>query len=112
MTHSSLHTGIKPYQCQCCGNQFSCIGNLIKHRKIRPQTCGLPQYTNIKCAPRASTKGNLFFLFLNQCISFRRLNFHSTFSSGQFDNKKREFSETSLCKAKNRERARITVCTR
>lgn len=58
VTHSSIHTGIKPYQCQCCGNQFSCIGNLIKHRRIRPQTCGLPQYSNAKCAPRASTKGN------------------------------------------------------
>lgn len=60
VTHSSLHTGIKPYQCQCCGNQFSCIGNLIKHRKIRQQTCGLPQYKIMKCAPRASTKGNHF----------------------------------------------------
>ncbi|XP_031617514.1 zinc finger protein 665-like [Contarinia nasturtii] len=56
VTHSSLHTGIKPYQCQCCGSQFSCIGNLIKHRRVRPETCGLPQYTNVKCAPRASTK--------------------------------------------------------
>lgn len=59
VTHSSLHTGIKSYQCECCSRQFSCIGNLIKHRRTRPETCGLPKYKNIKCAPRASTKGDL-----------------------------------------------------
>lgn len=59
VTHSSLHTGIKSFQCECCARQFSCIGNLIKHRRTRPGTCGLPQYKNIKCAPRASTKGEL-----------------------------------------------------
>lgn len=57
VTHSSLHTGVKPYICECCGQKFSCVGNLIKHRRVRPQSCGLPKYTNAKCAPRASTKG-------------------------------------------------------
>lgn len=79
VTHSSVHTGIKPYICECneiaqniqswiklcvwslgecCSSQFSCVGNLIKHRKARPETCGLSKYSNRKCAPRASTKGN------------------------------------------------------
>ncbi|KAG4073460.1 hypothetical protein HA402_000684 [Bradysia odoriphaga] len=57
VTHSSLHTGIKPYLCEGCGSRFSCIGNLIKHRKSRPKTCGLPQFCkNTKIAPRASSK--------------------------------------------------------
>lgn len=52
-----MHTGIKPYQCEGCTSRFSCIGNLIKHRRTRPETCGLPKYrTNVKVAPRASAK--------------------------------------------------------
>lgn len=56
VTHSSLHTGVKPYICEGCGNRFSCIGNLIKHRRSRPDSCGLPQFKNKKIAPRASAK--------------------------------------------------------
>lgn len=57
VTHSSVHTGVKPYVCEFCDSRFSCIGNLIKHRRARPQTCGLPQYSsNSKCAPRPSSK--------------------------------------------------------
>lgn len=57
VTHSTLHTGIKPYLCEACGNRFSCVGNLQKHRKTRPDTCGLPIYgKNTKAAPRASAK--------------------------------------------------------
>lgn len=78
VTHSTLHTGLKvsfciywklisilielirtflqPYQCQHCQQTFSCIGNLIKHRKIRPDTCGLPKYTNQKIRHRAGVK--------------------------------------------------------
>lgn len=41
ITHSTLHTGIKPFQCENCGSSFSCIGNLIKHRKTHADTCGL-----------------------------------------------------------------------
>lgn len=41
ITHSTLHTGIKPFQCENCGNAFSCIGNLIKHRRTHADTCGL-----------------------------------------------------------------------
>lgn len=48
MTHSSIHTKIKPYSCENCHQTFSCVGNLIKHRKIRPDTCGAPQFTNKK----------------------------------------------------------------
>lgn len=51
-----MHTGIKPYLCECCTLTFSCIGNLIKHRKIRPTTCGLPIYTNKKICKRAGVK--------------------------------------------------------
>lgn len=40
ITHSTLHTGIKPYQCEGCGNAFSCVGNLLKHRKTHTDTCG------------------------------------------------------------------------
>lgn len=57
VTHSSVHTGIKPYICSACDKLFSCVGNLIKHRRARPQTCGLPKYNvNTKCAPRPSSK--------------------------------------------------------
>lgn len=66
VTHSSLHTGVKPYVCQCCGQKFSCVGNLIKHRRVRPQSCGLPKYTNAKCAPRASTKGTFVVFVLKK----------------------------------------------
>lgn len=40
VTHSTLHTGIKPYQCESCYNSFSCVGNLLKHRKTHAETCG------------------------------------------------------------------------
>lgn len=40
ITHITVHTGIKPYQCENCGNSFSCIGNLLKHRKSHLDTCG------------------------------------------------------------------------
>lgn len=56
MTHSTLHTGIKPYCCECCSATFSCVGNLIKHRKVRTATCGLPKYTNKKISKRAGVK--------------------------------------------------------
>lgn len=41
ITHSTLHTGIKPFQCENCGSSFSCVGNLIKHRRTHSDTCGL-----------------------------------------------------------------------
>ncbi|XP_055593163.1 zinc finger protein 665-like isoform X5 [Uranotaenia lowii] len=44
ITHSTTHSGVKPYHCSYCDNRFSCIGNLLKHRRARPDTCGLPQY--------------------------------------------------------------------
>lgn len=57
ITHSTTHSGIKPYHCSFCGSRFSCIGNLLKHRRARPDTCGLPQHclTN-KIVPRPNIK--------------------------------------------------------
>lgn len=57
-----MHTGIKPYLCLACGARFSCIGNLIKHRRTRLNTCGLPQYCteSVKVAPRPSAKRKSF----------------------------------------------------
>lgn len=67
VTHSSVHTGVKPYVCEFCDSRFSCIGNLIKHRRARPQTCGLPQYSsNSKCAPRPSSKRALTIFFFSK----------------------------------------------
>lgn len=43
--------------CQACSSCFSCITNLLKHRRVRPDSCGLPQYDGLaKCAPRARAK--------------------------------------------------------
>jgi KRAB domain-containing zinc finger protein len=47
---------LQPYQCECCGQSFSCVGNLIKHRKVRPETCGLPIYSNKKITDRVGVK--------------------------------------------------------
>lgn len=41
LTHLSLHTGVKRFMCQACGNRFSCISNLQAHRKTHRNTCGL-----------------------------------------------------------------------
>ncbi|XP_058449493.1 zinc finger protein 569 [Malaya genurostris] len=62
ITHSTTHSGIKPYYCSHCESRFSCIGNLLKHRRARPDTCGLPQYcqTNkIVARPNIKTMPNL-----------------------------------------------------
>lgn len=48
VTHSSIHTGVKLVVCKCCGSRFSCHSNLIKHRRTRPETCGLPIYNATK----------------------------------------------------------------
>ncbi|XP_067620513.1 gastrula zinc finger protein xFG20-1 [Eurosta solidaginis] len=44
VTHSSIHTGIRLVECKCCLTRFSCHSNLIKHRRLRPETCGLPEF--------------------------------------------------------------------
>ncbi|XP_036321592.1 uncharacterized protein LOC118735754 [Rhagoletis pomonella] len=44
VTHSSIHTGIRLVECKCCLTRFSCHSNLIKHRRTRPDTCGLPEF--------------------------------------------------------------------
>ncbi|XP_055849283.1 zinc finger protein 665 [Episyrphus balteatus] len=48
VTHSSIHTGVKLVVCKCCGSRFSCHSNLIKHRRTRPDSCGLPIYNSTK----------------------------------------------------------------
>ncbi|XP_058820044.1 zinc finger protein 569 [Topomyia yanbarensis] len=62
ITHSTTHSGIKPYYCSHCESRFSCIGNLLKHRRARPDTCGLPQYcqnNKIVARPNIKTMPNL-----------------------------------------------------
>uniref|UniRef100_A0A0A1XK82 Zinc finger protein 665 n=3 Tax=Zeugodacus cucurbitae TaxID=28588 RepID=A0A0A1XK82_ZEUCU len=44
VTHSSIHTGVRLVECKCCLTRFSCHSNLIKHRRTRPDTCGLPEF--------------------------------------------------------------------
>lgn len=44
IAHFLTHSGSKPYSCSYCDDRFSCIGNLLKHRRARPDTCGLPQH--------------------------------------------------------------------
>uniref|UniRef100_A0A182IPV1 C2H2-type domain-containing protein n=1 Tax=Anopheles atroparvus TaxID=41427 RepID=A0A182IPV1_ANOAO len=57
ITHSTIHSGIKPFFCKCCDARFSCVGNLIKHRKLRPKTCGLPEYNpSSRVTPRPTKK--------------------------------------------------------
>uniref|UniRef100_A0A182NTV7 C2H2-type domain-containing protein n=1 Tax=Anopheles dirus TaxID=7168 RepID=A0A182NTV7_9DIPT len=41
ITHSTVHTNIKPFVCTVCSARFSCIGNLLKHRKVRRNKCGV-----------------------------------------------------------------------
>lgn len=68
ITHSTTHSGIKPYYCSHCESRFSCIGNLLKHRRARPDTCGLPQYclTNkIVARPNIKTMPNLTDRLIN-----------------------------------------------
>lgn len=56
MTHSTIHTNLKPYACANCKRTFSCIGNLIKHRKVRPDTCGREEFKIQKVNKRARVK--------------------------------------------------------
>ncbi|KAG5667026.1 hypothetical protein PVAND_015028 [Polypedilum vanderplanki] len=39
-THKSIHTGIKKYECEKCSARFSCISNLLAHRRSRKKDCG------------------------------------------------------------------------
>lgn len=56
VTHSTIHTG-RPYLCSCCGRTFSCIGNLLKHKRRKPDTCGSEAHMDVKMvAPRSSTR--------------------------------------------------------
>lgn len=55
MTHASIHTGIKRIECKCCGARFSCHSNLIKHRRARTDSCGLPQFDPDKTMRKRSS---------------------------------------------------------
>lgn len=46
ITHSTLHTGIKPYVCENCDHAFSCVGNLLKHRKTHSECNLIPLTTH------------------------------------------------------------------
>lgn len=39
ITHSSIHTGVKKWGCSSCGSRFSCIGNLLAHKRTHKKTC-------------------------------------------------------------------------
>lgn len=55
----TIHTKIKPYLCENCNQTFSCVGNLIKHRKLRLDTCGLPKFTNKKIFKQNNTSSEI-----------------------------------------------------
>ena len=41
LTHSTTHSGIKRFECEVCNAQFSCISNLMAHKRSRKQDkCG------------------------------------------------------------------------
>ncbi|XP_049284210.1 zinc finger protein 665-like isoform X1 [Anopheles funestus] len=56
ITHSTVHTRIKPFLCVVCNSRFSCIGNLLKHRRLRPEKCGLDSIPIRHIGPRPNKK--------------------------------------------------------
>lgn len=42
-SHMAKHTGVKPFQCQVCGERFVTLSKLQTHRKSRPISCKLVQ---------------------------------------------------------------------
>lgn len=47
---SALHTGIKRFECSSCGSRFSCISNLLAHKKSRKNACGDSEYKKVSDA--------------------------------------------------------------
>jgi KRAB domain-containing zinc finger protein len=59
LTHNTIHTGIKRYECNKCNLQFSCISNLLAHKRSRKEKscddCKIQKVQNAKTTLRSVT---------------------------------------------------------
>lgn len=62
-SHMVKHTGVKPIQCQACGERFITFSKFQAHRKLRPKTCKLARYVAVLFPPQIKLFINCFFFF-------------------------------------------------
>ncbi|CAG2058070.1 unnamed protein product [Timema podura] len=53
----AVKRSIRPYMCEACGSTFSCIGNLIKHRKTHRNKCGQNAVTGVNKTDKERRSG-------------------------------------------------------